>query len=78
VPSGVQPTTASSAGWNVSRRGVPPVAGTTKTSWLPSYSPLKATSVPSGENWGFVSDPTPDVRCRAVPPSRPTIQRSPP
>lgn len=32
LPSGVQPTTASSALWKVSWRGLPPAAGTTNTS----------------------------------------------
>ena len=76
-PSGVQPATWSSAGCQVSRRGTPPVASTTYTSTLPSYSPVNATSEPSGEKYGSVSRPTPLVRRRASPPSRPTIQRSP-
>ena len=36
----------------MSRLGTPPAAGTTYTSWLPSYSPVKATIVPSGEKLG--------------------------
>jgi hypothetical protein len=36
-------------------------AATTKTSTLPSYSPVKAMSLPSGENAGSVSIPVPLV-----------------
>ena len=57
LPSGVQPRTRSGAGCQVSRFGTPPEAGTTKTSTLPSYSPVKAMRVPSGENAGSVSLP---------------------
>src|SRR3954464_3299957 len=77
VPSGVQPTTRSASGWYVSRLGTPPVTGTVNTSTLPSYSPVKANVLPSGENTGSLSKPGPDVRREATPPSRPTCQRSP-
>src|SRR5262249_18111577 len=56
---------------------MPPCAETTKTSWLPSYSPVNAMSDPSGENIGLVSIPTSVVRRRALPPFRSTIHRSP-
>ena len=78
LPSGVQPSTISSAGWKVSRRGTPPLAATTYTSRFPSYSPVKAILVPSGEKLGTVSLPTPEVSRRASPPSRFPIQRLPP
>src|SRR5262249_37294977 len=74
LPSGVQPTTTSSPGWKGSRWGVPPAVGTTKTSGLPSYSPVKATSAPSGEKAGLRSCP-PVVNRRASPPSRLTTHR---
>src|SRR5260370_3797862 len=77
LPSGVQPRTRSGAGCQVSLFGTPPEAGTTKTSTLPSYSPVKAMRVPSGENAGSVSLPLPLVRRTASPPSRGTLQRSP-
>ena len=35
------------------RLGTPPVAGTVKTSMLPSYSPVKASVLPSGEKMGW-------------------------
>ncbi len=41
LPSGVQPRTRSGAGCQVNLFGTPPDAGTTKTSTLPSYSPLR-------------------------------------
>ncbi len=74
--SGVQPTTWSGPGCHVSRLGSPPSAGTTKTSWLPSYSPVKAIHFPSGEKRGKYSVPGWDVRRRAMPPASPTTQRS--
>jgi len=78
LPSGVHPITASGAGCQVRRLGSPPSAGITNTSTLPSYSPVKAMRVPSGENDGLVSTPGPAVSLRAVPPSRGTLHRSPP
>src|SRR5205814_10321851 len=45
LPSGVQPRTRSVAGCHVSLFGTPPEAGTTNTSTLPSYSPVKAMRV---------------------------------
>ncbi len=78
LPSGVQPMTVSAAGCHVSRFGSPPEAGITKTSTLPSYSPVKAMRLPSGEKDGLVSTPGPAVRRRAAPPSRGTLHRSPP
>jgi hypothetical protein len=44
---------------------------------LPSYSPVKATQRPSGENFGSLSTPMPVVRRLASPPSRDTDHRSP-
>src|SRR6185436_19702032 len=54
LPSGVQPSTRSAPGCHVSRFGSPPSAGTTYTSTLPAYSPLKAIHLPSGEKCGLV------------------------
>src|SRR6185503_7095574 len=51
LPSGVQPSTMSAPGCQVSRCGSPPSAGTTYTSKLPAYSPLNAIHRPSGEKW---------------------------
>src|SRR5215471_3908147 len=77
LPSGIHPRTRSGAGCHVNRFGTPPDAGTTNTSTLPSYSPVNATFVPSGENTGSVSVPVPLVSRTASPPSRETLQRSP-
>ena len=77
LPSGVQPSARSGEGCQVSLFGTPPAAGTTKTSTLPSYSPVKAMSLPSGENTGSVSVPAPLVRRAASPPSRGTLHKSP-
>ena len=76
-PSGVHPRTLSCAGCHVSRLGTPPTEGMTNTSTLPSYSPLKAISDPSGEKTGLFSAPAPTVSLLASPPSRPTLHRSP-
>src|SRR5262249_38096160 len=76
LPSGVHPLTRSAPGWYVSRLGTPPAAGTTYTSVLPSYSPVKAIIVPSGEKIGLVSTPIPVVRRLASPPARSAIHRS--
>src|SRR6267378_629393 len=57
--------------------GVPPSAGMTYTSGLPSYSPVKAIHFPSGENLGKTSSPIWEVSRRAEPPSREEIHRSP-
>src|SRR4030042_27421 len=73
----VHPRTMSGAGGQVSRRGSPPSAGMTKTSTLPSYSPVKAIREPSGEKTGLVSTPGPEVILWDAPPSRGTFQRSP-
>ncbi|MEY4071826.1 MAG: hypothetical protein RL721_2440 [Candidatus Eisenbacteria bacterium] len=54
-PSGVHSTIWSYAEWNVSRVGTPPPAGIVNTSGLPSYSPVNAMRVPSGENRGMTS-----------------------
>src|ERR1035438_5635093 len=75
-PSGVQPSTMSGEGWNVTRLGTPPCAGIVKTSTLPSYSLVKAIWEPSGENFGFVFRPPPAVSCLASPPARGTLQSS--
>ena len=77
LPSGVHPTATSAAGWYVMRFGMPPVAGIVKTSVLPSYSPVNAIVLPSGEKIGWLSMPTPVVRCVARPPARGTVHRSP-
>src|SRR5262245_51642995 len=77
LPSGVQPTTSSGSGCYASRFGTPPAAGTTNTSVFPSYWPVNATCVPSGENAASLSSPGPAVRRRASPPSRDTIHKSP-
>ena len=74
LPSGVQPCTWSGPGCHVRRVGSPPSEGTTYTSTLPPYSPLKATLRPSGENFGFVVWPWKLVSRRAVPPARSTTQ----
>src|SRR2546426_1095210 len=52
-PSAVQPWTRSAPGCHVKRFGSPPSAGTTYTSRLPAYSPLKAIHFPSGEKCGL-------------------------
>src|SRR5208283_818185 len=65
------------SGCHVSRFGVPPAAGMTYTSVFPSYCPLKAICVPSGEKTAFPSWP-PVVSCRATPPSRGTLHKYPP
>src|ERR1700744_4261399 len=57
LPSGVQETGTSCAGCQVIRRGVPPSAGITYTSRLPSYSPPNAIHFPSGEKIGDLSCP---------------------
>src|SRR5262249_25513200 len=54
-----------------------PEAGTTKTSVLPSYWPVNAICVPSGEKIALVSKPTPVVNRVASPPSRGATHRSP-
>src|SRR5260370_578825 len=77
APYGDQHTTRSASGWNVTRLGMPPVAGTVKTSTLPSYSPVNASVLPSGEKAASLSKPGPDVRRDATPPSRLACQRSP-
>ena len=59
------------------RLGTPPVAGTVKTSVLPSYSPEKASVPPSGENAALLSAPAPAVRRVAMPPLRLTVHKSP-
>src|SRR5690348_10963245 len=76
-PSGVHPSAMSGPGCHVSRRGSPPSAGTTNTSKFPSYSPVNAIQLPSGENIGSPSWP-PVVSCRASPPSRGTLHKYPP
>src|SRR5258706_9252593 len=73
-PSGVQPSTWSGPGCQVSRRGSPPSAGTTYTSRLPAYSPLNATQRPSGEKRGLLACPWKLVSRCASPPARGTIQ----
>jgi pectate lyase len=59
----VKPRATSSPGWYVSRFGTPAAAGTTYTSVLPSYRPVKATSAPSGEKRGRLD---PGVRGQAT------------
>src|SRR5207253_5230695 len=75
-PSGVKPSAMSLFGCNVSRFGTPPAVGTTNTSVLPSYRPVKAIIDPSGENFGPASTPGCDVRRRTFVPSRLATQRS--
>ena len=75
-PSGVQPCTLSADACHVRRLGSPPIAGMTKTSVLPPYSPLKAIHFPSGESFGLLSLPT-LVNRRAAPPARSTTQMLP-
>src|SRR6266403_4497210 len=77
LQSGVQPSTMSFDGWNVSRFGSPPSADMTYTYGLPPYSTVKAIHFPSGENFGNTSSPTWEVSRRAAPPSREEIHRSP-
>src|SRR5262249_19989356 len=74
LPSGVQPSTTSGLGCQVSRFGSPPSADTTYTSRLPSYSSLNATQRPSGEKRGLPARPWKLVSRRASPPARGTIQ----
>src|SRR5687768_14074072 len=74
LPSGVQPCTWSLPGCQVSRFGSPPRDGTTYTSVLPAYWPLKAISAPSGENCGLVASAAKLVIRRASPPERATTQ----
>src|SRR5580704_17675949 len=76
LPSGVHPATMSGPAWNVTRRGVPPLAEIMYTFSLPSYSPVKAIHWPSGEKCGPRLMPGPAVRRIASPPSRLTFQRS--
>src|SRR6202167_5982706 len=76
LPSGVHPETMSGPAWNVTRRGVPPLAEIMYTFSLPSYSPVKAIHWPSGEKCGPRLMPGPAVRRMASPPSRLTFQRS--
>ncbi len=59
--------TASSAS-ELSAFGSPPSAGITYTWELPSYWPLKAIQLPSGENLGNCSRPSCDVNRVATPP----------
>src|SRR5579885_2374177 len=74
LPSGVQPSTTSAPGCQVSRFGSPPSAGTTYTSTFPPYDALNAISLPSGENFGFSLVPAMLVKRRALPPLRSTTQ----
>ncbi len=76
-PSGVHPTTLWRAPSNVSRLGRPPDIGITYTSAGPSYSPMNATCVPSGEMEGANSSPGWLVSRVAVPPTEATFHRSP-
>src|ERR1044072_7185475 len=77
LPSGYHSATWSMPGWNVSLFGPPPAAGIVYASVLPSYSPVNATVLPSGENLGRSSSPSCVVSRCAVPPARATVQRSP-
>ena len=89
LPSGVQAITMlfgpmrsetssrPSVGVKVIRLGTPPAAGMRYTSVLPSYWPVKAMDLPSGENRANISKPSWLVSLRATPPSASTLYRSP-
>src|SRR5262245_41729891 len=77
LPSGEKQFGRSCAEWNVSRVGVPPSAGTVKTSKLPKRSEENAIVFPSGDQHGARSYASCVVNCRASPPVDGTIHRSP-
>src|SRR5262245_36320984 len=61
---------ASEDGWFVRRRGLPPLAATTKMSQFPSAVESKAMCSPSGDQRGVaVAGPPIEVTCAACEPS---------
>ena len=61
----------------VNRLGIPPSAGMVNTSVFPSYWPVKAMVLPSGENLANISKPLWVVSLRAIPPASGTEYKSP-